>query len=91
MTDAKITDLAEYRARRNGVNEQAYFATWSDRHIWTRQNMLVLMKRDGVDPADPAFKFVFKDGYDPVNHLGDNLEALQREAARRGVEVTSAV
>ena len=87
MTDAIVTDLTEYRQRKQ---DEEYFAEWTDRHIWTRQNLLFLMRRDGIDGHEKAFAFAFRNGYDPEAHPEDNLARVQAEATRRGVELTSA-
>jgi len=78
---AVITDIAPYL-------EKKFFETFSDARLITRYDFLteVLNQGEGYDPnKDRDVKDLFPGGYDPVNNLRDNAEAIHREGVRRGV------
>lgn len=93
MTEATITDINEYRARKVGSAKFAYFSDWTDDMIRTRHKLLGFIENGNtelIDMRQAAVRAVFPDGYDPGSHPGDNIDAVYAEGVRRGVFVTSA-
>lgn len=89
---AIVTDINEYRERKNGVSNIDYFSTWSDRSILARYKLLGFIENgstDLIDMSKPIPRMSFPDGFDPENHPGENIKAVYAEGVRRGVFVKS--
>lgn len=91
---ATITNIAEFRNGR-ATDEAArivYFSDWSDERLIKRRTLLNFIAQgytEGTDPANPLYTMSFPNGYDPAEHLSENIEAVQAEGVRRGVFVAS--
>jgi hypothetical protein len=91
MADAIITDINEYRAAKVGTTNTA-FVDWSDERITSRHKMLYFIAAGHTDLTDmsaAAVRMTFPNGFDPENHLDDNIDAVYAEGVRRGVFVPS--
>ena len=89
---ATVTNINEYKAKKDGTNNIDYFSKWSDWRLSTRQVLLsyvVAGHTDLIDPKAPMVNQLFPGGYDPENNPGDNLAAVRAECERRGVFVKS--
>lgn len=86
---AKITDINEYRARKNG-DERTYsnLARLTDNQVRTRLEVLRLVEQQGLNLETAPVYLVnnlFPEGYDRENHREDDYATLLKEAERRGV------
>lgn len=87
MTEAIVTDLAEYRARKEGSPLQSY----SDAKLQTRYTVLEHVENgaDYLTRQDNALsRMQWPRGFDPERHPEDNIDAVRLEAAKRGVTLT---
>lgn len=90
--DAIITDINEYRRRKNGATHIDAFAKYSDRSIQTRHRMLKFIEEGHTELTDTSQavpRMSFPNGFDPENHAEDNINAVYAEGVRRGVFVKS--
>lgn len=93
MADAIITDINEYRARKetNSAAAVVAFSGLSDTWLKMRYKVLLHVENGVYDPYDTSDKLAqiaFPNGYDPVNHPEDNFELVLGEMERRGVLVS---
>lgn len=90
--DAVITNITEFRNKKDGATNIDYFSSWSDKRLTTRRTLLQYIAAghlDLVDPSEPMVRMVFPNGYNPEGDPGDNLAAVDAECERRGVFVKS--
>jgi hypothetical protein len=82
---AVVTDINEYRRKKEGKN---IFASWTDDMVRARYKLLVAINEgwdELTDDSNPLVRASFPNGFDPVNHPGENLEAVAAEQLRREV------
>lgn len=61
---------------------------WTDERLTTRYTLLLMIENgwsELTDATNPFVRIAFPDGYDPVHHYDDNLNAVRKEVERRGV------
>jgi hypothetical protein len=88
MTDAIITDLAQFRARKQGPTGTP-LRSWSDAKLQSRYKVLWYIEQGFVAlKTGPLAAIQWPDGFDPENHPGENIELVRAEAETRGVTLT---
>lgn len=90
----KVVDINEYRKQMATATggEPHFFRNWSDHMLKTRYKVLAFIEGGAtelVDMTQAIPRMAFPNGYDPDNHLSDNIKAIERECDRRGVRLPS--
>jgi hypothetical protein len=89
---ATVTNMKQYRIRKNGAKNINYFSDWSDKRLTTRHKLLEYVEAghtDLIDDTQDMVKLTFPGGFNPDKNPGDNIAAVYAECVRRGVFVAS--
>lgn len=89
---ATVTDIRQYKVRKNGAKNINSFSDWSDKRLTTRHKLLEFVEAghtDLIDDTQRMTQLTFPGGYNPDKNPGDNIAAVYSECVRRGVFVAS--